>query len=95
VPSKCPAPSPGWSSNRHLTTPLARGTEQARVRADHDLGHSVREQANDFAHVAALMGGLDQSTQQNTALTELFADAAQSLRHQSQALAQTVSDFKL
>jgi hypothetical protein len=60
---------------------LARGTEQARVRADHDLGHSFREQANGIAHVSAL--------------TELFADAAQSLRHQSQALAQTVSDFKL
>ncbi|HNZ90293.1 MAG TPA: methyl-accepting chemotaxis protein [Acidovorax sp.] len=53
------------------------------------------EQSAGIAQVNQAVGNLDQMTQQNAALVEESAAAAQSLREQAEQLAQTVSVFKV
>ena len=52
-------------------------------------------QTEGISHVNATVVELDQMTQQNAALVEQSAAAAESLREQAQRLAQLVSTFKL
>ena len=52
-------------------------------------------QTEGISHVNATVAELDQMTQQNAALVEQSAAAAESLREQAQRLAQLVSTFKL
>ena len=52
-------------------------------------------QTKGISHVNATVAELDQMTQQNAALVEQSAAAAESLREQAQRLAQLVSTFKL
>ena len=53
------------------------------------------EQSTGIAHVNQAIGNLDQMTQQNAALVEESAAAAESLREQASQLAQAVSVFKI
>ena len=53
------------------------------------------EQSSGIAHVNQAIGTLDQMTQQNAALVEQSAAAAESLRDQANQMAQAVSVFKL
>jgi len=53
------------------------------------------EQSVGVAQVNQAVGNLDQMTQQNAALVEESAAAAQSLREQAEQLAQMVSVFKV
>ena len=53
------------------------------------------EQSTGIAHVNQAIGNLDQMTQQNAALVEESAAAAESLREQAGQLAQAVSVFKI
>ena len=53
------------------------------------------EQSSGIAHVNQAIGNLDQMTQQNAALVEESAAAAESLREQASQLAQAVAVFKI
>ena len=53
------------------------------------------EQSQGLAEVNVAVGQMDQMTQQNAALVEQSAAAAESLREQAQRLAETVAVFKL
>jgi methyl-accepting chemotaxis protein len=53
------------------------------------------EQSDGIGQVNTAVTQLDQMTQQNAALVEESAAAAESLRQQAQLLAQAVSSFKL
>jgi methyl-accepting chemotaxis protein len=53
------------------------------------------EQSSGIAHVNQAIGNLDQMTQQNAALVEESAAAAESLREQADQLAQAVAVFKI
>jgi methyl-accepting chemotaxis protein len=53
------------------------------------------EQSSGIAHVNQAIGNLDQMTQQNAALVEQSAAAAESLREQASHMAQAVSVFKI
>ena len=53
------------------------------------------EQSSGIAHVNQAIGNLDQMTQQNAALVEQSAAAAESLRDQAAQLAQAVAVFKV
>ena len=53
------------------------------------------EQSSGIAHVNQAIGSLDQMTQQNAALVEQSAAAAESLREQASQMAQAVSVFKI
>ena len=56
---------------------------------------SSREQSDGVAQINVAVSQLDQATQQNAALVEQTAAAAESMRQQTDKLAQTVSAFKL
>ena len=60
-----------------------------------DISHSTEAQNSGIGQVAGAVSKLDQMTQQNAALVEQSAAAAQSMAQQSERLAQTVSAFKL
>jgi methyl-accepting chemotaxis protein len=53
------------------------------------------EQSRGIDQIGDAVGQLDQVTQQNAALVEESAAAAESLRHQAEHLATTVSTFNL
>jgi methyl-accepting chemotaxis protein len=53
------------------------------------------EQSSGIAHVNQAIGNLDQMTQQNAALVEQSAAAAESLRDQASQMAQAVAVFKI
>ena len=53
------------------------------------------EQSTGIGQIGDAVTQLDQVTQQNAALVEESAAAAESLRHQAASLAQTVAVFKL
>jgi methyl-accepting chemotaxis protein len=59
------------------------------------ISASANEQSEGISHVNLAVSELDQMTQQNAALVEESAAAAESLREQAQRLAQVVSTFKL
>ena len=60
-----------------------------------EMSSAASEQSNDISQVNTAVMELDQMTQQNAALVEQSAAAAESLREQAQRLAQVVSSFKL
>jgi hypothetical protein len=60
-----------------------------------EITSSTLEQSNGIGQVNQAVTQLDQMTQQNAALVEQSAAAAQSLRDQADTLAQAVSVFKL
>jgi len=59
------------------------------------ISASSQEQSQGIDQVSDSVGELDRTTQSNAALVEQSAAAAQSLREQADALARTVSAFKL
>jgi methyl-accepting chemotaxis protein len=59
------------------------------------IASSAREQSDGIALVNDAIAQLDQATQQNAALVEESAAAAQSLREQAYRLAQAASTFKV
>jgi len=60
-----------------------------------EIGAATREQATGIEQVNGAVGQLDQVTQQNAALVEESAAAAESLRAQAERLVAAVSVFKL
>ena len=60
-----------------------------------DISHASREQSTGVAQVGEAVGNMDQATQQNAALVEQMAAAAESLRQQSDELVGVVSIFRL
>ena len=60
-----------------------------------EISASSSEQSSGIGEVNSAVTELDQMTQQNAALVEQSAAAAESLREQAQRLAQVVSTFKL
>jgi methyl-accepting chemotaxis protein len=60
-----------------------------------EITAASREQSQGIGQVNAAVSDLDRMTQQNAALVEQSAAAAESLRHQAGVLAQAVSVFKL
>ena len=60
-----------------------------------EITAASNEQSSGIAHVNQAIGNLDQMTQQNAALVEESAAAAESLRDQASQLAQAVSVFKI
>jgi methyl-accepting chemotaxis protein len=60
-----------------------------------DITEAAREQSTGIGHVNDAVGQLDQMTQQNAALVEQSAAAAESLKDQSQHLTELVSIFRL
>ncbi|MEW6694221.1 MAG: methyl-accepting chemotaxis protein [Pseudomonadota bacterium] len=58
------------------------------------ITHTAHEQSEGIGQVNAAMGLLDQSTQQNAALVEQSAAAAEALREQAQRLQQAVAVFE-
>ena len=60
-----------------------------------EVSASAMEQSQGIAAVNGTVGELDQMTQQNAALVEESAAAAQSLKEQAVRLAGLVSSFKL
>jgi methyl-accepting chemotaxis protein len=60
-----------------------------------EISAAAAEQSQGIGNVNVAVGELDQMTQQNAALVEQSAAAAESLRDQAQRLEQAVSVFKL
>jgi methyl-accepting chemotaxis protein len=60
-----------------------------------EISHASVEQSNGVAQVGQAVTQMDQGTQQNAALVEESAAAAESLRQQAQRLVEAVSTFKL
>ena len=60
-----------------------------------DISLASQEQSTGIAEVGSAVTLMDQATQQNAALVEEATAAAQSLQHQSVALAEAVAGFKL
>jgi uncharacterized phage infection (PIP) family protein YhgE len=60
-----------------------------------EITSASAEQSAGIAHVNQAIGNLDQMTQQNAALVEESAAAAESLRDQAQQMAQAVAVFKV
>ncbi len=84
-----------------LVGETGRGIEEivGQVRRVSDLiaeiSSASAEQTQGLSQVSAAVSLLDQSTQQNSALAEESAAAAESLRHQSERLSQAVAAFRL
>jgi len=60
-----------------------------------EISHATQEQSSGISQVGHAVTQLDQVTQQNAALVEESAAAAESLKHQAASLAQVVSVFKV
>jgi methyl-accepting chemotaxis protein len=60
-----------------------------------DIGRATREQTDGISQVGTAVTQMDQTTQQNAALVEESAAAAESLNQQAKALMQQVSRFRL
>jgi methyl-accepting chemotaxis protein len=58
-----------------------------------EISVASREQSGRIAEVTGAIGELDQNTQQNAAVVEQAAAAAESLRQQSTRLVGTVGQF--
>jgi methyl-accepting chemotaxis protein-2 (aspartate sensor receptor) len=61
----------------------------------HEITAATTEQSSGIEEINRAMGHIDDITQQNAALVEQAAAAAQSLQDQAAQLAQTASVFKL
>lgn len=70
---------------------------QVQEVADHisEISFMATEQSTTIGQVSDAVGQLDQVTQQNAALVEESAAAAESLKHQAAALAEIVGQFKI
>ncbi|WP_416758087.1 methyl-accepting chemotaxis protein [Roseateles sp. So40a] len=68
-------------------------TRVSRIVAE--ISHATVEQSGGINQIGDAISQLDQMTQQNAALVEESAAAAQSLQHQADALSQSVAVFKL
>ena len=60
-----------------------------------DISLASQEQSTGIAQVGQAVSQLDQVTQQNAALVEEAAAAADSMKHQASRLAQVVSVFRV
>jgi len=60
-----------------------------------EISSASTEQSQGIGQIGDAVAQLDQVTQQNAALVEESAAAAESLRHQAASLAETVAKFKL
>ncbi|KQP22665.1 hypothetical protein ASF43_01760 [Pseudorhodoferax sp. Leaf267] len=60
-----------------------------------DIASGSHQQSSDIEQINQAIAGMDQTTQQNAALVEEAASAAESLNHQAARLEQLVSVFKL
>jgi methyl-accepting chemotaxis protein len=60
-----------------------------------DINFASGAQAGDINNISTAIHGIDQNTQQNAALVEQAAAAAQSLEGQAAALSASVATFKL
>ena len=60
-----------------------------------EISHATVEQSGGINQIGSAISQLDQMTQQNAALVEESAAAAQSLQHQADALSESVAVFKL
>ncbi|WP_304622795.1 methyl-accepting chemotaxis protein [Pelomonas cellulosilytica] len=60
-----------------------------------EISHAAREQGSGIGQIGQAIANMDQMTQQNAALVEESAAAAASLQQQADALASTVSVFRL
>ena len=60
-----------------------------------EISHATGEQSSGINQIGQAISSLDEMTQQNAALVEQSAAAAQSLQQQAEELARTVSVFKL
>jgi len=60
-----------------------------------EIGTATAEQTDGIGQVSTAVSQLDQTTQQNAALVEESAAAADSLRQQATKLAEVVGVFKL
>ena len=72
---------------------VAEISKVARLMAD--ISHASVEQSNGVAQVGDAVSSMDQSTQQNAAMVEEMAGAAESLRQQSDELVRAVAVFRL
>lgn len=85
------------------TVPLAQLAQMQAVVADvqrvcdliGEIGAAAGEQSQGIGQVGEALSLLDQTTQQNAALVEESAAAAESLKGQAARLAETVSAFRL
>jgi methyl-accepting chemotaxis protein len=68
---------------------------QQASEAIHRISNATREQSHSASEVGDAVGQLDRSTQQNAALVEQTAAAAESLKQQAVRLAEVVSVFRL
>ncbi|MDH4419741.1 MAG: methyl-accepting chemotaxis protein [Acidovorax sp.] len=75
---------------QNIVTSVGRVTEVVA-----HIAASAREQSDGIAMVNGAIAQLDQATQQNAALVEESAAAAQSLREQAHRLAEAASSFKV
>ncbi len=60
-----------------------------------EIAYASEEQTTGIGQIGSAVTQLDEVTQQNAALVEESAAAAESLKHQAQSLAETVSVFKV
>lgn len=60
-----------------------------------EIDHASQEQSSGIANIGDSVHAMDQGTQQNAALVEESAAAAQSLHHQASQLAEAVAGFKV
>ncbi|WP_162098088.1 hypothetical protein [Herbaspirillum lusitanum] len=60
-----------------------------------DIATAGAGQTEDIGEVTRAVGDIDQMTQQNAALIEQAATAAESLRHEAEKLVEQVGAFKL
>ena len=60
-----------------------------------EIDHASQEQSSGIANIGDSVHAMDQGTQQNAALVEESAAAAQSLHHQASQLAEAVAGFKI
>lgn len=68
---------------------------QSVARLMGDISGATREQSSGIEQVGLAINRMDEVTQQNAALVEQAAAAAESLQEQAQSLAQAVSAFRL
>jgi len=61
----------------------------------HEISQATREQSNGVQQIGEALNAMDNTTQQNSALVEQTAAAADSLGQQAQALLRSVAVFKV
>ena len=80
--------------SRQTMDDIVRHAQEVSTALD-EMGRSAAEQAAGIAQMTSAVSQLDQSTQQNAALVEESAAAADSLRQQAERLVQVVSRFRV